>query len=115
MKFGKVIKMLLSSMILISLLSTGSLMAKEGNARKGKYLYRKYCRECHKEGATGDRVGKPLSPISKTQAEWAKVFKNYKSLACADEWAKRKDKDIKDIYAHLWGHAFDSPSPAKCE
>jgi cytochrome c2 len=115
MKIKKMARMLLSSMILISLLGTSGLMAKEGNARKGKYLFRKYCRQCHQEEATGDRVGKPLSPISKTQAEWDNVFKNYKSLGCADEWAKRKEKDIKDIYAHLWGHAFDSPSPAKCE
>ncbi|MBU2644565.1 cytochrome c [bacterium] len=97
------------------LVAPGMVMAKDGNARKGKYLYRKYCRECHKEGATGDRVGKPLSPVSKTQAQWEEVFKNAKSLACADQWSQRKEADIDDIYAHLWGHAYDSPSPAKCE
>jgi len=87
----------------------------KGNARKGKYLYRKNCRICHKEGATGDKVGKPLSPISKTQAEWQQVFDNYKELACKAAWEKLSEKDLRDIYAHLWGHAFDSPSPAKCQ
>ncbi len=115
MKFGKFIKSILTSIVLITILGSSSLYAKEGNARKGKYLFRKYCRECHTDGATGDRAGKALSPIDKTQAEWDKIFKSYKSLACADQWDKRKAKDIKDIYAHLWGHAFDSPSPAKCE
>ncbi len=115
MGIGKMVKMFISSLAILSLLGTGSLIAKEGNARKGKYLYRKYCRECHKEGAIGDRIGKPLSPISKTQAEWVEVFKNHKNLECQDQWVQRKEKDIKDIYAYLWGHAYDSPSPSKCE
>lgn len=111
-RFGKRLLTLLIAMFMIA---PGAAMAKKGNARKGKYLYRKHCRACHKDGATGDRIGKPLSPVSKTQAEWDKVFKNRQDLGCADQWSKRKDKDIKDIYAHLWGHAYDSPSPAKCE
>ena len=55
------------------------------------------------------------APAHRKSAEWDKVFKNYKSLECQDQWAKRKEKDIKDLHAHLWGHAYDSPSPAKCE
>lgn len=106
----KLNSLLLMAMLLAAFTSPASVMGK-ANARKGKYLYRKYCRTCHKE----DGSAKALSPISKTQAEWDKVFKTYKSLACKDEWAKRKTKDIKDLHAHLWGHAYDSPSPAKCE
>ena len=83
----------------------------KGNARKGKYLYRKNCRSCHVDG--GD--AKALSPIDKEQAGWQQVFDNYKDLACADKWAELSEKDIADIYAYLWGHAKDSPSPAKCE
>jgi len=93
--------------------SIGIVMAggKKGNARKGKYLFRKNCRTCHIEGGSA----KEISPISKTQEEWQKVFDNQAKLKCKDEWAKRSEKDIKDIYAHLHGHAFDSPSPAKCK
>ena len=36
----------------------------EGNARKGKFLYRKNCRSCH--GSTASDI----SPADKTQAEW---------------------------------------------
>ena len=49
------------------LVSIGMVMADgKGNARKGKYLFRKNCRSCHSE----DGSAKPLSPIDKTQAQW---------------------------------------------
>jgi len=83
----------------------------KGNARKGKYLFRKNCRACHVEGGTA----KPLSPIDKTQAKWEEVFSSIDKLPCAKEWEKLSEKDRGDMYAHLWGHAFDSPSPAKCK
>ena len=88
-----------------------TLAGSKGNARKGKYLYRKNCRTCHIENGSA----KALSPISKTQAQWEEVFQNIDKLPCKKEWAKLSEKDKTDIYAHLWGHAFDSPSPAKCQ
>ena len=85
----------------------------DGNARKGKYLFRKNCRACHKEGADA----KDLSPADKTQAEWGAVFAKdaYQSLSCKAEWEKRSEKDLKDIFTYMYNHAFDSPSPAKCK
>ncbi len=85
----------------------------KGNARKGKYLFRKNCRACHKDGASA----KDLSPADKTQAEWEAVFAKdaYQSLSCKAEWEKRSEKDLKDIYVYMYNHAFDSPSPAKCK
>ena len=99
--------------ILIFLLAAiGVVMADDkGNARKGKYLFRKNCRTCHVEG--GD--AKELSPISKTQADWQKAFDNYKQVKCVATWDKLSDKDRNDMFAYLHGHAFDSPSPAKCK
>ena len=94
------------------LVSIGSVMAEDkGNARKGKYLFRKNCRTCHVDGGSA----KELSPISKTQAGWQKVFDKYTQLECKAAWEKLSDKDHLDMYAHLYGHAFDSPSPAKCK
>ncbi len=94
------------------LVSIGVVMAADkGNARKGKYLFRKNCRTCHSE----DGSAKPISPIDKTQAQWEEVFNNIDKLQCSKEWAKLSEKDRTDMYAHLWGHAFDSPSPAKCK
>ena len=95
--------------------SIGLVLAEsKGNARKGKYLFRKHCRACHSEGATGDKVGKPLSPLTKTQADWKKVFDGYKNLECKDEWEKLSENDLLDIFTYLHDHAYDSPSPAKC-
>ena len=88
-----------------------SLAEEKGNSRKGKYLFRKSCRTCHTEGA----AAKDLSPVSKTQAEWEKVFAVLDTLQCKEEWAKLEATDSDDIYAYLHGHAFDSPSPAKCK
>ena len=98
--------------LVFMLVSLGVVMAGDkGNARKGKYLFRKTCRTCHIE----DGSAIELSPVSKTQAEWQEVFDNLDKLKCKEEWEKLSESDNVDIYAHLWGHAFDSPSPAKCK
>ncbi len=81
-----------------------------GNARKGKYLFRKNCRSCH--GADGPAT--ELSPVTQTQAQWEAVFQASDQLQCTAEWQKLSEKDLGDVYAYLWGHAYDSPSPAKC-
>lgn len=107
-------KRLCSIVLIVTFLicAIGIAMADDkGNARKGKYLYRKNCRTCHIDGGSA----KALGPIDKEQAEWQQIFDNFSDLACADEWATLSEKDIADIYAHLWGHAKDSPAPAKCE
>ena len=87
--------------------------SEKGNGRKGKYLFRKNCRTCHIENGSA----KELSPISKTQADWQATFENgaFKKLNCAAEWEKRSEKDLNDIYAYMYDHAFDSPSPLKCK
>jgi cytochrome c553 len=106
----KILPVLLAALFLF--VSIGLVMAAgKGNARKGKYLYRKSCRACHADGGSAGE----LSPVSKTQAQWDTVFENLDQLQCQAEWAKLSEKDRTDIYAHLWGHASDSPAPAKCK
>jgi hypothetical protein len=98
--------------VILFIASLGVSLAQEaGNARKGKFLFRKNCRACHVQGGSA----KELSPVSKTQAQWDEVFKNIDKLKCKDQWAGLSEKDKTDMYAQLWGHAFDSPSPEKCE
>ncbi|MCP3871553.1 MAG: cytochrome c [Desulfobacteraceae bacterium] len=106
-------KLGVAAIIMVFMVVTiGVAMAEgKGNARKGKYLFRKSCRTCHIE----DGSAKDLSPVSKTQADWQIIFDNTSKLQCKEEWEKLSEKDILDIHAHLWGHAFDSPSPAKCK
>ncbi len=79
-----------------------------GNARKGKFLYRKNCRSCHDGAKASD-----LSPASKTQAEWKATFGDMGKIKCSDDWTI-KEKDVNDIFTYLHDYAKDSPSPAKC-
>jgi len=82
-----------------------------GNERKGKYMFRKNCRECHKDGASAT----PLGPNNKTQAQWERAFNKYERFDCVEEWKKVSESDRTDILTYLYNHAVDSPSPATCE
>ena len=109
--FRRIFSILLVTVFLFAGIGMSLAQEGKGNARKGKYTYRKACRTCHTEGGSA----KDLSPIDKTQAQWEEIFKNLDKLKCKDEWKKVAAEDQTDIYAHLWGHAFDSPSPEKCQ
>ncbi len=88
----------------------------KGNARKGKYTYRKVYKSCYERGEV--KKAKPiLSPDSKTMAQWKRVFekKDFDQFKCSEEWNKLSAKDLNDIFAYLYKHAADSPSPAKCK
>ena len=94
-----------------------SMAEPDGNHRKGKYVFRKDCRSCHMEGATGAKPGKILEPITFTRAEWDSAFSPDKAAAyaCHEEWKKVSAQDIKDIYTYMWTFAKDSPEPASCK
>lgn len=79
-----------------------------GNARKGKFLYRKNCRSCHDGSTAGD-----LSPADRTQAEWTATFADTGKIQCSGDWTI-SEKDLNDIFTYLHDYAKDSPSPAKC-
>ena len=96
--------------IFIITLAGVALAGGKANARKGKYLFRKHCRTCHVQGGKA----KEMSPVDHTQAEWEKIFKAAE-FPCKADWPELSEKDLNDIYAHLHGHASDSPSPAKCK
>ncbi len=89
----------------------------EGNYRKGKYLFRKNCRTCHIENATGGQQAKVLEPSTYTMNEWKAAFAPEKASAypCKAEWDKATPDGIEDIYAYLYKFAKDSPTPAKCK
>ena len=68
-------KMMISLLALFLTISfTGSVLAMErGNKRKGKYTYRKVYSACFERGEIESK--KPLlSPDTKTQAQWTRVF-----------------------------------------
>jgi hypothetical protein len=95
----------------------GSALAIEkGNKRKGKYTYRKVYSACFERGEV-DSKKPPISPDTKTQAQWTKVFdeQDFEQFGCASEWAGLDGKALSDIYTYLHDHAADSPTPAKCK
>ena len=85
----------------------------KSNPRRGKFLYRKNCRLCHKSGAKAT----DLSPDSKTMAQWKRAFepKKYATYKCVADWNKRTETEIADIFSYLYKYAADSPTPAKCQ
>jgi hypothetical protein len=103
--------------LLLTLSFIGVVMgAGKGNARKGKYTYRKVYKSCFDRGAV-ESLKPPLSPDAKTQAQWTRVFekKDFDQFGCKKEWSALTDKELNDVYAYLHEHAADSPSPAKCK
>jgi cytochrome c5 len=83
----------------------------EGSDTKGKYFFKKSCKSCHAAGG----VGKEVTPLVKTQAQWKAYFaagKHNKGTEKLD--AVAKPDQAKDIQAFLTAHASDSPQPMTC-
>jgi len=112
----KKILLLAIGMILIFGFTAPTFAADKGDERKGKYSYRKVYQACNKRGEI-DSPKPPLSPDSKTQAQWKSVFdkKKFGIFGCNEEWNKLSEQDLFNIYTYLHAHAADSPSPAKCK
>jgi len=88
--------------------ATSALAVEGGNTRKGKYLFKKSCKACHSEGAEGGAV----TPLSKTMAQWDRMFK--KSKHDPKAWEGLAEKDLLDINQFLFDHAADSDQPETC-
>jgi len=93
-----------------------SLALEKGNKRKGKYSYRKVYNACFDRGEVESKTP-PISPADKTMAEWTTIFesKDLKQFGCQEEWSQLSDEAMTDIYAYMYDHAADSPTPAKCK
>lgn len=87
-----------------------------GNERKGKYIYRKIYNECQVRGEVASNKP-PISPNDKTMAQWERMFtkKDFEDFKCKQEWTKLSEAELQDVYAYLYKHAADSPTPAKCK
>jgi mono/diheme cytochrome c family protein len=100
----------LIAVLTLAVLTTSAAFAAEGgNAKKGKYLYKKTCKACHVAGGEG----KAMTPLSKTQAQWDRFF--IKADPKKGECLKgHSPQDIKDINQFLYDHAADSDQPETC-
>jgi len=107
MKNRKIMYIVAAALITVFTVTAAFAMG-GGNARKGKFLYRKNCRSCH----SGEQA-KDLSPADMTQAEWTATFADTAKIKCSSDWTIN-EKDLNDIFTYLHDYAKDSPSPAKC-
>jgi cytochrome c5 len=81
----------------------------KGSDKKGKYYFKKSCKECH--GKDGD--GGEVTPISKTIKQWERYFKKDKH----GEKNLSKEFDAEQlihIKTFLINHAADSDQPETC-
>ena len=104
----KIMALITACLLILSAIGL-AFAAAEGNARKGKFLFRKNCRTCH--GASASDIG----PDSRTQAEWLTIFSNPAAIPCYGQWPEEMtEQDQMDISTYLHDFAKDSPTPAKC-
>ena len=111
---NKIVLIFIAVLLSVCFVSAGLAMEK-GNKRKGKYLYRKVWKACHERGEI-DSPKPRLNPDDHTQAEWEAIFnqKNFSEFGCKEEWSAASEQDLADIFTHMYEHASDSPTPAKC-
>jgi cytochrome c5 len=84
------------------------------NPNRGKTLFKATCKNCHvKDGGAKD-----LTPMSKTQAQWTRLFKgNITPMVKRVQTKTAKAltaADLADIQLFLVSHAADSDQPETC-
>jgi cytochrome c5 len=107
-------KLLLAMVAALALAGAGAAAAKP-NPNRGKSLFKATCKSCHVKGG----AAKVLTPMSKTQAQWARAFKAGPAVACARKAEAKGGKpltgaDLSDMEAFLVAHAADSDQPETC-
>lgn len=99
------------------LLASSSVWAgKRPNPYRGKTVYKATCKVCHiKDG--GAVV---LAPLTKTQSQWERFFKNEKKIGACVKRVEEKtgtkltEQDLKNMSFYLISHAADSDQPETC-
>ncbi len=108
----KTIRILLALLCCMAFLSTGMIMAEgQGSDKKGKFYFKKTCKECHATDGEGGKV----SPLSKTMSQWERYFKKglHKNKTEKLEQVVPADQLI-HIQTFLVNHAADSDQPETC-
>lgn len=99
--------------LLAAALGSPVLAAGKANPNRGKTLYKATCKACHGKG--GEAVN--LSPLTKTQAQWQRIFR--KTTACVSKVEGKTGQrltaqDLADMELYLVSHAADSDQPETC-
>ena len=96
--------------LMVVVLAASAWSAEGVNSRKGKYLFKKQCKACHNDDGSAANI----TPMSKTQSQWDRMFKKAKHKADQQAWDKHSEKDLKDMNQFLFDHAVDSDQPETC-
>jgi cytochrome c5 len=107
-------KPLLAALAVLALAGT-TVAAGKANPNRGKSLFKANCKACHVKGGEA----KVLTPMSKTQAQWARVFKDGAVAGCVKKTVAKTAKalttdDLADMEGFLVAHAADSDQPETC-
>ena len=105
--------MILVAVFMVSALILSMIMPQDalgsGNERKGKFYFKKVCKDCHSK----DGKGGELTPMSKTSTQWEAFFskgqhgeKTLKDIV--------EEENIEHIKTFLINHAADSDQPETC-
>ncbi|HHN75085.1 MAG TPA: cytochrome c [Acidobacteria bacterium] len=100
----------------LALATTTAWAGKRPNPYRGKSVYKATCKLCHVEGGEA----KNLAPLSKTQAQWKRLFDNAKKIGACVERVEKKcgtklsEEDLRNISFFLISHAADSDQPETC-
>jgi hypothetical protein len=82
-----------------------------GDSKAGKALAKEKCKYCHLAGSDGGT----MTPLSKTQKQWARFYKKDKHNKLAPgAWDKISSNELIDIMQYMYDHAADSPQPETC-
>ena len=102
----------LSILTLAALLAAPLAAEQKGSDTKGKFYYKKNCKSCHVEKGSASA----LTPLSKTQSQWRKVFDAGKHGKSGETFSPKHGtpEQILDIKTFLINHASDSPQPETC-
>jgi cytochrome c5 len=103
-----------AALFVASVFITGVAFAGGPNPNRGKSLFRANCKSCHMPKGEA----KDLTPLTKTQAQWSRVFKSgvEKMLPRVTQKTGRAltPADLADIQLFLVSHAADSDQPETC-
>jgi len=105
-------------MRILTLLTLATVLAiplaaqEKGSDTKGKFYYQKDCKICHVAGGKGG----VLTPLSKTQNQWKKVFDAGNHGKSQEPFSPKfaPEGHLLHIKTFLINHASDSPQPETC-
>ncbi len=90
--------------------SKGEKKEIKGSDAKGKYFFKKQCKNCHGKKDEGGEV----TPISKTIKQWERYFKKAKHTEEMPFDSLGTEEERIHIRTFLINHAADSDQPETC-